>query len=211
MIRTKMRMKFIAAAFFLTTIQCWAIARPDHPHADLFAEEEIQLGFLVGPNLTGYTSYQSGSSIVSVQSSVRFSGGISTKFIYSFPRFEIDLLWNTRGGINSGETYHSIALPALIKLPIEISFEKDENEHFLSAADLEFGIGYQPDFVFPSTRPHRSLMNGILATAGINIDFRQYILNFEFRYNIGLETIADSINGARPRDAQILLGMFWKF
>jgi hypothetical protein len=181
---------------------CFARARPvkDRPHEDLFGESEILVGFKVGPQLSGYTNIKTSTKTVSVQSSMRAALGGAIEFVYDLPRFEIDFFWNTRGGINNGLTYHSLAIPALVRIPYEIE----------PGVDIEFGLGYQVDIIFHGPDPYRTSPSGPLAAIGLLAEVSEGLaFQFESRYIFGLYTMDVSINGASPRDVQLLGGLLW--
>lgn len=194
-------LSFTLLAMVFAPMTLHAVARPGHKHEDLFGEEDLLIGFKLGPELTGYTPVNTGTATIDVQSSMRALGGVAFEFIYAVPRFEIDVLWNVRGGLNNSDSFHSISIPILAKLPWEID----------TGVDLEFGVGYESDFVMFGDQPHRRLLQGILGSVGIAVDFETYVFSFAVRYNHGLDTVADDINGGRPRDTQMIGGMLWHF
>lgn len=192
----------IALCLLFFSSQAMAVARPGHDHEDLFGEKDLQLGFKLGPELTTYTTIQQANgTIIHIQPSVRFSGGGAVKFIYSFPRFEADFFWNARGGLNTSDTYHSLSVPVLVKLPLELE----------KYVDLEGGVGFQTDQIMFGADPHRTWMFGVLASVGLSVDFKEFLFEIEARYNVGMQNITQDINGASPRDFQLLGGMLWRF
>lgn len=179
----------------------YGVSRPGHKHEDLFGEEDLLIGFKLGPELTGYTPVETGTATIDVQSSMRALGGVAFDFIYALPRFEIDVLWNVRGGVNTSENLYAVAIPILAKIPWEVGV----------GTDLEFGVGYEPDFVMFGNMQHRRLLQGLLASVGLAVDIQDFVFSFAVRYNHGLDTLADEINGARPRDTQMIGGLLWHF
>ena len=156
---------------------------------------------MAGPQLTGFTPIQTGTAVVNVQSSMRFVGGATFKFIYDLPRFEIGVLWNTRGWVNTSDTLHSLAMPVLAKLPWEI--DKD--------LDIEFGVGWEADHPVFGAEPYNQFMFGLLGSIGISADFEDWLFEFDVRYLVGFDNVSDQFNGARPRDFQALAGVKWRF
>jgi hypothetical protein len=179
-----------------------AKARPGHVHWDLFGEEDVLMGFKVGPTVTGFTAIQSGDAVIDIQSSMRFMAGWAIQFVYDVPRFEVDFFLNSRGGLNSTDSYWSFSIPAILKFAAE-GGDKD--------MDFFAGAGIQSDFVFYGPAPYSSYLYGAVGTLGLSVDIRPFVFEFEMRYNVGFANVADSINGARPRDFQMLVGWLWHF
>ena len=179
----------------------FAKARPWHQHEDLFSEDDIMIGFKAGPQINGYTPMKIGITELSAQSTIRFVAGATFKFVYGLPRFEFDIFWNARGGFNSADTLHSFSFPILVKIPLEI----DEN------TDIEFGAGYQFDKVFLAVDTHRSMFQGVVGSIGLSKDYKDFAIEFELRYVVGLYNLDESYVGAYPRDFEILPGLSWHF
>lgn len=197
----KPRLAFLAALVGLaSSAAAHAVARPGHDHEDLFGEQDILLGLKAGPQLNGYTAVNTPTAHIDVQSSMRAVWGASAQFIYGLPRFEVDVLWNARANINTADTYHSLAVPILAKLPWEID---------PAGVDVEFGAGYQPEFTMFGAKPYRSTRTALVGSLGLAVDLTDFVFSFEGRYVYGLETIADEIDGAKPRDFQMIVGVAW--
>ncbi|MEW6056919.1 MAG: hypothetical protein AB1540_09925 [Bdellovibrionota bacterium] len=170
-------------------------------HQDVFGEQELRFGFKLGPQITGYTPIKTPSATVNVQSTMRFTFGAALKFIYEVPRFEVGLMWIIRGGVNTPKNYDSIAIPLLLKLPLEVE----------KSLDVEVGIGYQPELIVSGPGDPRTASSSIVASAGLAaILASDHFLDFEVRYLHGLNNISDDFNGASPREFQILGGLAWK-
>lgn len=178
-----------------------AKVRAHHEHEDLFDEGDLQLGFKIGPQVSGFTSYAQGNANVTVKSGIRFSGGLATKFIYSLPRFELDMMWNCRAWVNSENTLNTVAFPILVKLPLEVD----------RGVDFEIGVGGHPELTLFGADPHNSFMMGVLGSAGVSIDFVSWVFEFEARYNVGIDSVSSFYPGASNRDLQILAGVLWHF
>ena len=191
----------LALCLLLLCDPAHAKARPGHVHWDLFGEEDILMGFKAGPQVVGYTAIQTSTAIIDVQSSMRASIGTSVQFVYAVPRFEFDFLLNTRGGINTRESLYSVAVPVILKFAAE--GDKD--------VDFFAGPGIQPEFVLFGFEPHSGFIYGVLGTIGLSADLPPFVFEFELRYVVGISNIADSLNGARPRDFQMLGGIMWHF
>lgn len=195
------RLPWLAILALVFSSQAWGVARPDHQHEDIFGESDILLGVKLGPQITGYTTINTGTAKVDVQSTMRAVWGLSAQFIYDVPRFEVDVLWNSRAHLNTSDMYHSVAFPIIAKLPWEID----------PGVDLEFGAGYELDFALYGARPHRNVKTGVLGAVGLAVDLKEFVFSFETRYVLGLETIADEVDGAKPRDFQMIAGVAWHF
>lgn len=178
-----------------------AISRPHHSHEDLFAEEDLQLGFKVGPQVTTFTDYKHGNATVGVVSTMRFVAGAAIKFIYDLPRFELDVMWNARGWVNTQDTVNYLAFPFLIKFPVEID----------KGVDFEAGLGVEPELIIFGADPHRSIMMGVLASVGVSVDFAAFTFDFDLRYNIGTSSVSDAFSGSKNRDLQPVAGLLWHF
>lgn len=199
-----MRMRAILctlAAALVLEGSALAISRPHHEHEDLFGEEDLLIGFKVGPQINGFTAVQMGSAVIDVQSSMRPLISSVFKFVYAVPRFEVNPGWNIRGWVNSADSVHSLSFPVLMKLPLEV----DEG------VDLEFGLGVQNDIVLGGADPHKSFLFGIVGSLGVSLDLLSHVFEFEIRYNVGTEDVSDKINGARHRDYQAMGGLMWHF
>lgn len=178
-----------------------AVARPHHAHEDIFAEEDLLIGFKLGPQVTSFTDYKSGNATIGVQPNMRFIGGATFKFIYAVPRIEVGFLWNARGWVNTAETVNYLALPVLLKLPLEV--DKD--------IDFEIGAGVEPEVIIFGVDPHRNTMMGILGSVGLSVDFTTFVFDFEIRYNVGTSPVSDFYSGAKNRDLQPIAGVLWHF
>ena len=192
---------FLACVAVAGPRQAKAIARPHHVHEDLFDEDDIQIGFKLGPQITSFTSYTTGSAIVAVQASYRFVAGAAIKFVYGLPRFEIDCLWNARGWVNTQDTLNSIAFPVLMKIPVELD----------KGLDFEVGAGVMPELVVVGANPHTNTMLGVLASIGLSIDFTTFVFDFDLRYNFGVSSVSDVFPGAHNRDLEPIAGLLWHF
>lgn len=181
--------------------KAYAIARPHHQHEDLFDEDDLLVGFRVGPQITSFTPVKNASATVPVPSSMRFLAGGAVKFVYGLPRFEFDIMWNSRGWVNSEDTVNSLAFPIMGKIPVEID----------KGIDFEIGVGYQFEAVLGGADPHKGAMQGVLGSIGISVDFKELIFDFDLRYNYGLDAVSESINGAHNRDLQPVGGLLWHF
>ncbi len=193
---------FAALALMLAfSPQARAIARPHHVHEDLFNEDDIQIGFKLGPQITGFTNYQQGNANIAVQSTYRFVAGAAMKFIYSLARFELDIMWNSRGWVNTQDTLNNLAFPFLIKFPVELE----------KGVDFEAGAGVEPEIVMVGANPHTNTMMGVLASVGLSVDFTTFVFDFEIRYNFGVSSVSDNYSGSHNRDLQPIAGVLWHF
>ncbi|MBI3544722.1 MAG: hypothetical protein HY075_15740 [Deltaproteobacteria bacterium] len=117
------------------------------------------------------------------------------------PRFEVGMMWNARGWVNTPDTVHFMALPIAMKFPIEL--EKD--------VELELGLGGEPEFTLFGADPHKYFMMGVFGTVGISVDFKAFVFDFDLRYNVGLDDVSSFYPGSRSRDVQVLAGLLWHF
>lgn len=193
--------RILLVASFLLSFHAVAGIKLSHDHEDLFGEEDLLLGFKLGPQVSGYTSYQTPGATVSVQSAVRGAGGLAIEFLYGFPRFELDLFLNSRTAINSSDSVYSLSIPVLAKAPIGL------DEEF----EIEVGAGYQGDALFGGADPHRGWLSSVLGSVALMRDLKPMILCLEFRYVFGFDTLDNTINGAKNREAQMLGGLLWHF
>lgn len=197
------RLFFVLAAVSALALpkQSEAKARPHHQHEDLFGEKDLWLGFKGGPKISGYTDYNSLGNRVSVQSEPEYTLGGVAKFIYGFPRLEINALWNVRTGVNSSRDLHFLSIPVLVKAPIELD----------DGFDLEFGGGMQGDLLVYSNHPSRRWLMDYVASVGTSYDFITCIFEFEIRYVMATVPLTPLIDGASPRDIHFFGGLLWRF
>lgn len=196
-------MRTVVLFLFVILLKSHAFAdsRFSHNHDDLFCEDAILFGFKLGPQVTRYTSVQNRATLLTIRGGTRAVGGAALKFVYGLPRIEFDLFWNVRGGLNTGESLYAISLPVSVKFPIDLG----------NSVDLELGGGAQPDLVAFEPGPHRQWLYGAFGTAGISVDYTDFVFDFEIRYNVGIKNLAEEIVGGRPIDLQILGGILWIF
>jgi hypothetical protein len=178
-----------------------AHAHPWHEHEDLFGEEDLQIGFKAGPQITSYTQYVLANANIVPQSRMRFVAGAAIKFIYDLPRFELGIQWNARGWVNTENTVNFAAFPFLVKFPLMIE----------KGLEFEIGPGIQPELTLFGADPHNYSMIGILGAAGLSIDYKQYVIDMELRYDYGLRSVSDAFSGSKNRDFQMVAGVLWHF
>lgn len=188
-------------AALLAPLAAHGRAHPHHEHEDLFNEQDILMGFKAGTQVTSYTQYTLDNANIVPQSRMRFVAGAAIKFIYEVPRFELDIMWNARGWVNTENTVNFAAFPFLMKFPMTVN----KNTEF------EIGPGIEPELTMFGADPHNYSMIGVLGAAGFSIDYIDYVVDLELRYNYGLRSVSDAYSGSKNRDLQLMAGVLWHF
>lgn len=175
-------------------------ARPGHKHEDFLNEKDLWIGVKGGVQVTSYSSVENDNrSLREIPAKVGYFGGPALQLVYDLPRIEVDLFGNARGGLYYGSWVYSLAVPVLLKFPVEIE----------EGADFVMGLGFQSDFTIGGLANLRPTLVAPLASVGATVDLYPVTIEFDVRYLYGIRNYSRSIHGGKPQDLQFLFGAFW--